>query len=143
MKGITGPSTVSFFKWKINWSMKKGNIITQRSLILANFRNKVLATRINQEWLAAKISGKTSKLTCPVLSGAAYSIEPYKKPILEKTVPYEESIEDTFQLLDKTVQFCPPNKAKYSLKLWIKSKFKLKAFVWRLYWLNYPMIYFF
>lgn len=100
--------------------MKKGNIITQRSLILANFRNKVLATRINQEWLAAKISGKTSKLTCPVLSGAAYSIEPYKKPILEKTVPYEESIEDTFQLLDKTVQFCPQIKQNIVLSCELK-----------------------
>lgn len=118
---------------------KRKQIITQGSPILANFRNRVLATWINQEWLAAEISGKTKKLTCPFLSVAAYSIEPCKKVVIEKTVPHKERTEESFQLLAHTVQFCRPNKAKHSLQSCeIEVNLWLKVFVWRLYWLNYP-----
>ena len=141
MKGITGVSTVQFFeneKTKFIFD-KKVTLLHKGSSTSADFRNGVLATWINWGWLAAKISGKTKKLTCLVLPQVSYSIVPWKKLIIKKTFPDKERTEQTFQPLAKTIQFCPPNKAKLSLQSCeLKRNLSPKAFIWTLYWMNNP-----
>lgn len=62
-----------------------------------------------------KKQNKTKHLTCPVLSEASYSIVSWKKLIIKKTFPHKERTEETFQLLAKSIRFCPKNKTKLSL----------------------------